>query len=512
MFSIAMVSLIGCNGCSGNKEQPVTNGPVKPPEMPAIFTDGTAPSTVLVLTGEQHGYLEPCGCSDKQAGGLARRADLFRQLAAKGWNPVGIDDGGLLRLDRIRRDQTKIKLHSILKGLNEIGYQSVGVGYEELLFGSTDLYTEYINLTAEENFKLQFISANVTLFGSRAEGIPPREYQIIESGGIKIGVTGVLTDSVKQELDQAGITRDANDVSIVPAAEVLPGVIERMQADGAEVLVLMSHGAMDESKALAEQFPEFQVVVTARSVEDPKKETVKVGNTIFCEVGQKGKNAALIALSRTPEGITVRHVLMEIEQESFGNDPRMTQLMQDYQDALTSQQETILAAHIGNPEKGSYVGVDQCKTCHTKAYAVWSKTRHSQAYQSLIEGRKNYDGKWVSRSHDPECLCCHSTGWDPQEALRYESGFITLEKTPHLAGQQCENCHGPGSKHVDAEQAIKSGTKLNDVAIALRQQMKLNRQDAEKQLCTKCHDYENSPHFSGNFEKYWSKVNHPGKD
>ena len=35
------------------------------------------PAAVLVISGEQHGYMEPCGCSEEQEGGLIRRYDLI---------------------------------------------------------------------------------------------------------------------------------------------------------------------------------------------------------------------------------------------------------------------------------------------------------------------------------------------------------------------------------------------------------------------------------------------------
>src|SRR5882724_6944156 len=41
-----------------------------------LFRDWPAnrkPDVVLVLSGQEHGYLQPCGCSKPQLGGLVRR-------------------------------------------------------------------------------------------------------------------------------------------------------------------------------------------------------------------------------------------------------------------------------------------------------------------------------------------------------------------------------------------------------------------------------------------------------
>src|SRR5688572_28616942 len=45
-----------------------------------LFDGWPAPQAALVFTGDQYGYLEPCGCTAGQTGGLARRGDLMRQL------------------------------------------------------------------------------------------------------------------------------------------------------------------------------------------------------------------------------------------------------------------------------------------------------------------------------------------------------------------------------------------------------------------------------------------------
>ena len=57
-----------------------------PPSEPKPLLDGwEVPAAALLLTGEQHGYFEPCGCTLGQSGGMTRRASLVRQLEARGW-------------------------------------------------------------------------------------------------------------------------------------------------------------------------------------------------------------------------------------------------------------------------------------------------------------------------------------------------------------------------------------------------------------------------------------------
>ena len=44
--------------------------------------------------------------------------------------------------------------------------------------------------------------------------------------------------------------------------------------------------------------------------------------------------------------------------------------------------------------------------------------------------------------YDAECVTCHTTGFE------YNSGWESEAATPYLKGNQCENCHGPASKHI----------------------------------------------------------------
>ena len=107
------------------------------------------------------------------------------------------------------------------------------------------------------------------------------------------------------------------------------------------------------------------------------------------------------------------------------------------------------------------------------------------------------------RIHDPECICCHTAGWDPQEVLRYESGYVNAEQSAHLKGVHCENCHGPAGRHVELEESIDATEA--DVA-AEREQMHISAEWAKTELCIKCHDHENSPDFD--FDTYWPQIEH----
>jgi hypothetical protein len=146
---------------------------------------------------------------------------------------------------------------------------------------------------------------------------------------------------------------------------------------------------------------------------------------------------------------------------------------------------------------------------------VWEKSAHAHAFESLdpARGRRGFERlHGIERFRDPECLACHVTGWNPRDYVRFEGGFLNAEfaASPSergleklLAGNQCENCHGPGSRHVEL---IESGGDVAEAAKSVR----VTLEQARESACYQCHDGENSPEFD--FDRYWEQVQHPGKD
>ncbi len=500
MPALAVMAGTGCQ-----TKTPSATPPAAAPVAPRPFLEGwEKPAAALMLSGEQFGYLEPCGCSETQSGGLARRAKLEAMLREKGWPLAGLDLGGTLKRSR-RQDQ--IKFETILSGLKEIGYKSVGAGTAELHLPPDYLLSQFAEGDGIPLGGLM-ISANVTLFDTPDLGVPQR-FKVFEVGGKKIGVTAVLGKKGADEVAPAGVQ---TNITVRDPIEALEAVLPALAAEKPDLLVLLAHGSTEEAKAWAEKFPQFQVVLTAGGPEDPSEKPTVIGKSWLLEAGHKGKHIGI--LGYYPDANPpLKWELIQLDNVRFENDPRMNVLMKNYQQQLQdldlSRSDELLAPH---PSADKFVGANVCGECHTKAYAKWSKSKHAHAFESLSKGRKGQESTWVSRIYDPDCLCCHVTGWDPQNVLRFESGYLDQQSTAHLIGQQCENCHGPGAKHTDLERAFKKDLKAvdKDTLNAARAAAKLNSATAEKQVCHKCHDYENSPKFE--FKKYWAEILHPWKD
>ncbi len=474
----------------------------RPPEP--LLKGWSKPKLALVLSGEQIGYLEPCGCSAKQSGGFARRGDLFSQLKARQWPVAAFDLGGTLKRSR-RHDL--LKFQSILKGLGLMNYQALGLGPAELRLGAEQL----LSLHSPEK-GLAFVSSNIVFFEAPDIGTPV-PYKIVDVNGVKVGVMSVLGDFYRDQVIPRENKEPNPPITVNDPVTGLTAAIAQMkekEQQQPDLLVLLSYCKVDDTKALAKKVPGFDIIITAGGPEEPLDKTEQIGKSMLVQVGTKGKHVAIIGYYPDNAKQPLKFELVDLDKARFKNDPAMVKLMQDFQDVLADEKLAETEKGIAHESGAEFTGAAKCGECHTKAYAKWKTTNHARAYDDLKTGPHNYkpEGNWIPRHHDVECLACHVTGWDPRDVVKFDTGFESFEKSKHLAGQQCENCHGPGSEHVKAEELLKKTRKGNDPALAKwRQKMHLDETMAQKETgCYKCHDGDNSPKF--NFADFYKKISH----
>jgi Cytochrome c554 and c-prime len=450
------------------------------------------PWAVFVITGQQMGYIEPCGCTglENQKGGLNRRDSLIAELRARDYPIVPIDVGNQER--RMGR-QGQLKFIKTVEAMKQMDYRAVALGPEDLKFSPVDLMYSMSDVDGSPS---PFVSSNVRLFDSY-----PEELKIIEVSNRKIGITSFLGKT----------TNDLNnaDVKILDPIESLKQAVPKLKAAGCEYLVVLAHASIEESIAVAKAVPEFDLVVTAGGIGEPtyKPEPIEGTKSVLVQVGVKGMYVGILGLFED-KNIPPRYQRLALSSQ-FPDSPRMMELFAKYQQSL----EQIGFEGLGlrtnpHPSTREFVGTEKCGECHTKAMAVWKDSPHAHATDSIVKPPERSD---VARHFDPECVSCHVTGWHPQEFYPYHSGYTSIQDTPNLVGSGCENCHGPGSAHVAAE----SGDMEADEAMLakLREEMRLPMTRAEDK-CLECHDMDNSPafHDEGAFQKYWDQIKHYGKD
>jgi len=153
----------------------------------------------------------------------------------------------------------------------------------------------------------------------------------------------------------------------------------------------------------------------------------------------------------------------------------------------------------------TYVGTEKCKNCHSSPkkgdqYGKWTESLHSKAFAVLAtdEAKKLAKEKNVADpQQSADCMKCHVTAYDAPAAAKGKKFDQTL-------GVQCETCHGPGSKHVEAR--LKGEEAEDDKVLEIPKDEIIGFPTSE--TCRKCHN-KDSPNFKPfAFNKFVKQTSH----
>ncbi len=97
---------------------------------------------------------------------------------------------------------------------------------------------------------------------------------------------------------------------------------------------------------------------------------------------------------------------------------------------ITSNSNALFKVYGPGPR---YVGGRACAECHQPIHDAEAGTLHVHALEALQQ---------IGQDTNPSCLPCHTVGYG------MPTGYTNQTVTPHLAGVQCESCHGPAGNHA----------------------------------------------------------------
>ncbi len=483
---------------------------IAPPPVPrapaGLFRDWPAdrkPDVALLLSAQQQGYLQPCGCSRPQLGGLARRYNFLQTLLKdRGWPVVPVDLGDVADGQKHRGPQALLKYATSMEALKRMGYLATGIGLHEAELSLFDALGAF----ALNSPQPRVLATNLQ---GKDENFAGMVQSTATSGGkdaaVKVGVVAIVGPSVAQ-----GIAKQDASAKFAPTAQELPKALKQLEKDKADLRVLLYQGSIEEAKSCVGRFPQFHVVLCPTREEEPSDRPERVGDTLVVGVGHKGRYVGVVGAYRTKAkpGFELRYQLVslgeayETPEGKEAANPIMT-LMEDYAEKV--HKENYLAQYTQRKHPlqveyadAKYVGSESCKECHEHAYEVWKKTPHAHAYHSLETAKRP-----GLRQFDGECIACHTVGFG------YQAGFKSEKESPLLKDVGCESCHGPGSLHAKGGNrepkllALMNPFKVPAKESAEQMQRRLNLID---QACQKCHDTDNDVHWD--FKVKWPVVVH----
>jgi hypothetical protein len=503
LLAATVLAYVGCSGSSqpgaGSTGPAVSSIPkgstapggpaADPAKSNKLLADWPKPQGILIITGQMDGYLEPCGCTQGQQGGLVRRLDLLDRLRAQDYGFGLIDLGSLIKDPASVRggfEQAKIKFGIALKAYSTLKYDAIGLSAEDLKVGIGEALAQFLN---NLNDSTKVLAANVQPAAGFETRVQPS--RVIQAGNAKVGVTAVI------DPDALGKLTDPDKADLLPSVkrpdEVLSATLSELEAKS-DYQVLMVQGPAELAKRLATAYPGFDVVVATSQFADPiDREPLALngGKTILINVGRRGKYVGAVGFfPKDPEPI--RFHLLALGTRYDGPGTAVKKVIEDeYRDMLRGAKVVeSFPKHdfAGGTAGATFVGSETCKRCHPNTFMKWSTTKHAQAFNALLHDPK------PNVIYDAECVTCHTVGFE------YTSGYKSEAATPHLKANGCENCHGPGGKHVtDPDNAD------------FRRPMKVSAEQADKgRHCLTCHDEDNDPSFE--FATRYSQIAHKGLD
>lgn len=483
LFATAMAQA----GCSADPA-PGAPGAARPSASPSRFlADLGDPAALLIVTGQQDGYLEPCGCTRGQAGGLVRRANLVERLRAAGCPTTLIDLGSLINDPAARGglEHSAIQFRYALKALDRLKYAALALSADDLKIGASRVLSSFLHDLSPAT---KIVVANVQ--PSQPYEPVVRPSVVVAAGPVRLGITAVVDPSA------IVATADPDRPRLLPSIrrpeDVLPAVLADLEPRS-DLQVLMVQGPPDLAARLAATFPGLDIVISTSDTDTPRSrhpDILNDGRTTLVNVGRKGMSVGVFAFDRDPRR-RPRYRLVVLDDRYDGPDSGMKTLIRDeYRRALRSagvvENYPRRPAPAGEPA-ADFLGASACRSCHPNTYQKWSATPHARAFDALLHDPR------PDAAFDAECVACHTTGFGSV------SGWRSQAATPHLAGNQCENCHGPGSRHASDPDDPAS-----------RRSLALSAQKTGKALCVRCHDRDNSSGFE--FDGYWSRISHRGLD
>jgi hypothetical protein len=152
---------------------------------------------------------------------------------------------------------------------------------------------------------------------------------------------------------------------------------------------------------------------------------------------QREELAAMVEQAGIPDDVQVAVLAEQIKVTCHLPADATAKAALDGYDGVVAEvnRKRFTGVHAPAPAPGQpgYVGIEACVDCHQEAVAQWKTTVHQRAYDTLEATNKQFD---------LSCVSCHVTGF------RQPGGSEVVENQ-RLQDVQCEQCHGPGSLHVE---------------------------------------------------------------
>jgi 5'-nucleotidase / UDP-sugar diphosphatase len=231
----------------------------------------------VIATGDMHGYLESQKAGEQQLGGAAEMLAYWEKREK--YRPerfLLLSCGDIATGPAI---STLFRGDSVIAVMSRMGYDATVIGNHEFDFG-LDTLQEW-----EKTAHFPFLAANLRYADGRPFDLS-QPYYLNDEQGVRIGIIGL------------GYS-ESSKVSGQPALGVLRRVVPELRAQGAQMVIVLSHLPFDELVALAGKIGDLQVPLLLGG-HDHNLAQKKVNGTWVVNSGEKWESYSRINLDYDP--------------------------------------------------------------------------------------------------------------------------------------------------------------------------------------------------------------------
>ena len=287
---------------------------------------------------------------DKTRGGFARLATLIaaRKDARKDRGPVLIVDGGDYSMGTafgaaIRETGGELQL------LSRMGYDATTFGNHDFDLGPDG--TAQAIAAAAKAGRVPMVVASNTDFSASDETLAGlqrlakdglvRRHFVIERGGIRFGIFGLLGKEAQFYTDGAGAVKFADAVE--SAREMVKVLRETEKAD---IIIALSHGGMEKDKnghftdgedvRLPKAVPDIDIVIGAHSHTELYEPVMVNGRTPVVQTGKYSENLGELVMTLDGDTLTVDSYKLHPIDDSIAGDKAIADEIEKFKKTVTA--------------------------------------------------------------------------------------------------------------------------------------------------------------------------------
>ncbi|MBN2397007.1 MAG: bifunctional metallophosphatase/5'-nucleotidase [Deltaproteobacteria bacterium] len=288
---------------------------------------------------------------DATVGGWARIASIIMQVKEDRTNPVLVLDAGDFLMGSLFHMLSREEAFE-LRLMGAMGYDAVTLGNHEFDLRPSGLAR--ILSSAERLGRIPPIVLSNVIFSREsaadddleaifARGIV-RPYRIIEKGGIRIGLFGLMGK------DAAEVAPFASPVTFRDPISAAQEMVERLRgAEGADIVICLSHSGLaddprrSEDEILARRVPGIDVIISGHT--HTKTDLRRVNDTLIVQAWSYGRQVGVMDIIWDGGRVSLKGYRLVDVDDSIKGDLRITGMIDAFESRI--DEEFLASEELG---------------------------------------------------------------------------------------------------------------------------------------------------------------------